>query len=129
PRGRWNSGGGEAARGRLGARIHRGRGGWFDASASNSVMDCGGSPTPSHPKCRAIPYCGMTSRELCELTGLSSANLQQWRSLGLFDRAFGDDADQLERVHLIRALQSKGVKLSLLARENLAFDGPAIRGF
>ena len=70
----------------------------------------------------------MTTPELCELAGLTRPELQRWIDAGLLEadrdgrcREFADD--ELERARLIKALHAKGLPLSRLARENLAFDG------
>src|SRR5215472_10883063 len=70
----------------------------------------------------------MTTPELCELAGLTRPELRRWIDAGLLEadrdgrrREFADD--DLERARLIKALHAKGLPLSRLARENLAFDG------
>ena len=70
----------------------------------------------------------MTTPELCELAGLTRPELQRWIDAGLLEadrdgrrREFA--ADDLERARLIKALHQRGLPLSRLARENLAFDG------
>ena len=70
----------------------------------------------------------MTTPELCELAGLTRPELQRWIDAGLLEadrdgrcREFADD--DLERARLIKALHAKGLPLSRLPRENLAFDG------
>jgi len=70
----------------------------------------------------------MTTPELCELAGLTRPELQRWIDAGLLEadregrrREFADD--DLERALLIKALHGKGLPLSRLARENLAFEG------
>ena len=70
----------------------------------------------------------MTTPELCELAGLTRPELQRWIDAGLLEadrdgrrREFA--AHDLERARLIKALHQKGLPLSRLARENLAFDG------
>ena len=72
----------------------------------------------------------MTTPELCELAGLTRPELQRWIDAGLLEadrdgrrREFAED--DLERARLIKALHAKGLPLSRLARENLAFDGQA----
>ena len=72
----------------------------------------------------------MTTPELCELAGLTRPELQRWIDAGLLEadrdgrrREFADD--DLQRARLIKALHQKGLPLSRLARENLAFDGQA----
>ena len=70
----------------------------------------------------------MTTPELCKLVGLTRPELQRWIDAGLLQadrdgrrREFADD--DLERARLIKALHQRGLPLSRLARENLAFDG------
>ena len=70
----------------------------------------------------------MTTPELCELAGLTRPELQRWIDAGLLEadfdgrcREFADD--DLQRARLIKALHAKGLPLSRLPRENLAFDG------
>ena len=70
----------------------------------------------------------MTTPELCELAGLTRPELQRWIDAGLLEadldgrrREFADD--DLERARLIKALHQRGLPLSRLALENLAFDG------
>src|SRR5215831_18688330 len=70
----------------------------------------------------------MTTPELCELAGFTRPELQRWIDAGLLEadrdgrrREFADD--DLERARLIKALHTKGLPLSRLPRENLAFDG------
>src|SRR5215831_16299549 len=64
----------------------------------------------------------MTTPELCELAGLTRPELQRWIDAGLLEadrdgrrREFGDD--DRERARLIKALHTKGLPLSRLARE------------
>jgi hypothetical protein len=79
----------------------------------------------------------MTTIELCESTGLTPRELQNWIENGLLEPAgmVGRSAgggvgrefttDQAERARILKALHTKGAKLSQLARANLAFDGQA----
>jgi hypothetical protein len=73
----------------------------------------------------------MTTTELCESAGLTPRELQNWIDNGLLDagrvgRSAGGGvrreftADQAERARVIKALQSKGAKLSQSARADLA---------
>jgi hypothetical protein len=63
----------------------------------------------------------MTIQEICALTGLSSGKAKNWIESGLLELS-EPAADQIvERVHLIRALQDKGIPLGQLAGKNLAF--------
>jgi hypothetical protein len=91
--------------------------------------------------------CGMTTTELCESTGVTPRELQNWIENGLLDAEMvGRNSDggvrmeftaaQAERPRLIKALQNKGAKLSQLARADLAdlagkafvvFDGSELR--
>src|SRR5215467_4750074 len=77
----------------------------------------------------------MTTTEFCASAGLTPRELQSWLEIGLLEPAdmVGRTAggglrreftsDQIERARLIKTLQTKGAKLSQLARANLAFDG------
>ena len=77
----------------------------------------------------------MTTTELCASAGLTSRELQDWLEHGLLEadkvsnpaggvrREF--TTDQAERARVLKALHSKGAKLSRLARANLVFDGQA----
>ena len=79
----------------------------------------------------------MTTTELCDTAGLTPRELQNWIENGLLEPAgmVGRSAgggvrreftgDQAERARVLKALHSKGAKLSQLARANLAFDGQA----
>jgi hypothetical protein len=78
----------------------------------------------------------MTTTELCASAGLTSRELQNWIDNGLLEadhvgrtaagglrREFSPD--QAARARVLKTLHTKGVKLSQLARANLAFDGQA----
>ena len=80
----------------------------------------------------------MNTTEFCASAGLTSRELQTWIENGLLEPAgmVGRSAgggvrreftgDQAERARVLKALHSKGAKLSQLARvANLAFDGQA----
>src|SRR5262249_41240296 len=71
----------------------------------------------------------MTTPELCELAGLTRPELQRWIDAGLLEadrdgrrREFGDD--DRERARLIKALHTKGLPLSRLAREKSRIPWP-----
>jgi DNA-binding transcriptional MerR regulator len=78
----------------------------------------------------------MNTTEFCASAGLTSRELQDWLEHGLLEadkvsnpaggvrREF--TTDQAERARVLKALHTKGAKLSQLARvANLAFDGQA----
>ena len=79
----------------------------------------------------------MNTTEFCASAGLTSRELQNWIENGLLEPAgmVGRSAGggvrrefttgQAERARVLKALHSKGAKLSQLARANLAFDGQA----
>jgi hypothetical protein len=77
----------------------------------------------------------MTNTEFCRTAGLTERELQNWLDHGLLiaervGRAGGGaqrefTTDQAERARVLKALHSKGAKLSQLARANLTFDGQA----
>jgi len=79
----------------------------------------------------------MTTIELCESTGLTPRELQNWiengllEPAGMVERSAGGglrrefSPDQAERARVLKALHTKGATLSQLARANLAFDGQA----
>ena len=79
----------------------------------------------------------MNTTEFCASAGLTSRELQTWIENGLLEPAgmVGRSAgggvrreftgDQAERARVLKALHSKGAKLSRLARANLVFDGQA----
>jgi DNA-binding transcriptional MerR regulator len=70
----------------------------------------------------------MTSSQLCEAAGFTSHELQRWMDAGLLAadrvsvanarcREFADG--QLDRIRVLKALHTKGVRLSRLARVRL----------
>ena len=77
----------------------------------------------------------MTTTEFCAATGLKPRELENWLDAGLLEpagmvartdccglrREFS--SGQVERARMLKALQSKGVKLGQLARANLSLDG------
>jgi hypothetical protein len=77
----------------------------------------------------------MNTTEFCVSARLTSRELQDWLEHGLLEadkvsnpaggvrREF--TADQAARARVLKTLHTKGVKLSQLARANLAFDGQA----
>jgi hypothetical protein len=74
----------------------------------------------------------VTTRELCESTGLSQYQVQTWLDTGLLEaetigipgggRRFEFDAGQLQRARVLKALQRKGVPLGRLAAAGVSFD-------
>jgi hypothetical protein len=78
----------------------------------------------------------MNTTEFCASAGLTSRELQNWIENGLLEadhvgRTAGGglrrefSPDQAARARVLKTLHTKGVKLSQLARANLAFDGQA----
>jgi hypothetical protein len=78
----------------------------------------------------------MTTTELCASAGLTPRELQNWLDNGLVEadmvgRSAGGGLrreftpDQAQRARVLKALHTKGAKLSQLARANLSLAGQA----
>jgi hypothetical protein len=67
----------------------------------------------------------MTLEELCKKSNLSAGRAEAWIESGLIMPVAGRrrefDLSQVQRVHLIKELQRKGVELAQLAGRDLSF--------
>ena len=82
----------------------------------------------------SLPYkiLSVTTRELCESTGLSQYQVQTWLDTGLLEaetigipgggHRYEFAPGQLERARVLNALHRKGVSLGQLVAADLAFD-------